>query len=191
MLTATCSSSAAWQDTVCWRMCSSLHCSLMLLLCTHPFEVTPNKNGKKKNQEKATHAVQSQPDPVNNNINCHQWSGKCYKSLLNHRMSMLRKFPFSLKPCVIGRDESPASPCPSHVREAWAGLSMGLQTAPAALWDGRGGLILCLRTPVDRVILPVISAVCVSVQYNSVQLQRAACLLPGLAESVPSPLLPP
>lgn len=172
-------------------MCSSLHRSLMLLLCTHPFEVTPNKNGKKKkNQEKATYAVQSQPDPVNNNINCHQWSGQSYKSLLNHRMSMLRKFPFSLKHCVIGRDESTASPCP-HIREAWAGLSMGLQTAPAALWDGRGGLILCLRTPVDRVILPVISAVHVSVQYNSVQFQCAACLLPGLAGSVPSPLLTP
>lgn len=68
---------------------------------------------------------------------------------------------------------------------------MGLQTAPAALWDGRGGLILCLRTPVDRVILPVISAVHVSVQYNSVQFQCAACLLPGLAGSVPSPLLTP
>lgn len=60
----------------------------LLLLHTHPSEVAPNTKGRKKKTQ-----------PVNNNINCHQWSEQCCKSLLNHRMSMLRKFPFSLKPC--------------------------------------------------------------------------------------------
>lgn len=80
----------------------------LLLLCTHPSEVAPNTKGRGKKKKK---------QPVNNNINCHQWSEQCYKSLLDHRMSMLRKFPFSLKLCVIGRDRGPVCSCPSCIEK--------------------------------------------------------------------------
>lgn len=68
----------------------------------------------------------------NNSVNCHQWSEQYYRSLLNHRMNMLRNFFFSLKPCVVGRDGSPICSCPSLIWEASAGLSF-LPSAPHVL----------------------------------------------------------
>lgn len=82
----------------------------LLLQWTHPSEIAP-KGGRN------THTVN------NKSVNCHQWSEQYYRSLLNHRMNVLRSFSFSLKPCVIGRDRGPICSCPSHIREAWAGLS--------------------------------------------------------------------
>lgn len=87
----------------------------LLLLYTHPSEVARNTKEKKKKPPVCKKKT---------NINCHQWSEQCYKSLLNHRMSMLRMFPFSLKPCVTGRDRCPLCSCPSCIREAWSGLSL-------------------------------------------------------------------
>lgn len=109
-------------------------------------------------------------------------SQQCCKSLLNHRMSMLRKLSCSLKPCVTGGDESPACPCPSHTKEAWARLFTDLLTVLAALWDGRGAYFIpeknCrLSHPPSLTMLHVL--VCGFMQ------QCAACLLPGAAEPVP------
>jgi len=115
------SSSSAEQGIACQRALAP--CNIQFAAIMHTSICSGSKyKGKEKKKTQ----------PVNNNINCHQWSEQCYKSFLNHRMSMLRKFPFSLKPYVTGRDRGPIGSSCCCTGEAWAGLFL-LPSAPHIL----------------------------------------------------------
>ena len=115
------SSSSAEQGIACQRALAP--CNIQFAAIMHTSICSGSKyKGKEKKKTQ----------PVNNNINCHQWSEQCYKSFLNHRMSMLWKFPFSLKPYVTGRDRGPIGSSCCCTGEAWAGLFL-LPSAPHIL----------------------------------------------------------
>lgn len=124
-----CGENCSWPNEAASQLGGALRAGETSLPCSVHFAAIMHTSiwsgSKYKGKGKKTHTV-------NNNINCHQWSEQCYKSLLDHRISMLTNFPFSLKPCVIGRDRGPVCSCPSCMTEAWTGLSL-LPPAPHIL----------------------------------------------------------
>lgn len=91
---------ASQQGFVCWRVL--LPCSVHFAAVIH---ASIWSGSKYKGKEKPVCKKKT-------NISCHQWSEQCYKSLLTHRMSTLRMFSFSLKPCVTGREGCLLCSCP-------------------------------------------------------------------------------